>query len=94
TDIDCYLQTYVVIDPVSNGWQWGIDENGVGGALHHGRVEMVEGENGYFGLRGATHPTEKEAMAAALGYLWKCRQDLVAIARNDAIEAEKYRAKA
>ncbi|AWE97826.1 hypothetical protein CSB88_6331 [Pseudomonas aeruginosa] len=55
---------------------------------------MVEGENGYFGLRGATHPTEKEAMAAALGYLWKCRQDLVAIARNDAIEAEKYRAKA
>ncbi|MEN1600065.1 anti-CRISPR protein AcrFgp36, partial [Pseudomonas aeruginosa] len=46
------------------------------------------------GLRGATHPTEKEAMAAALGYLWKCRQDLVAIARNDAIEAEKYRAKA
>ncbi|MNM49756.1 hypothetical protein D3C76_1201990 [compost metagenome] len=89
-DIEMYLMNYVVLERNPRGVQWGIDNAGAAGDFQYGDVEELEGDDGLPHLRGRTFPTQHEALQAGLGYIWACRPDLIAIARNDAASAKEY----
>lgn len=93
-DVELYLQDFLVLEKHENGWRWGIDNAGGAGDSQYGDTELLDYPDDWRDLRGKTHPTELAATEKGLAYLWACRPDLVAIARNDAISAEKHRAQA
>lgn len=91
-DVELYMLGYIALEETDSGWAWGIDDAGADGDIQYGNVELIEHEDGWRTLRGTVCKTQHEAMEKGLRYIWACRPDIVAIARNDAIAAEKYRA--
>ena len=90
-DIELYMRDFIVLETTDSGWAWGIDNAGAEGDIQYGNVELIEHDDG-LALRGTVSKTQQEAVEKGLRYIWACRPDIVAIARNDAIAAEKYRA--
>lgn len=91
-EIELYMQGFVIIDCEGGRYYWGIDNKGAHGASSFG----AQPDGGVYPeeYRKGAHATEKDAMAAAIRYIWANRPDIVATAQREAYEAERYRGKA
>ncbi|EPC7648473.1 hypothetical protein QOZ63_24690 [Pseudomonas aeruginosa] len=90
-DVETYLQSFVAVYQTNKGWEWCVDKAGCFGQGQYSSLEVDD--SGLVFMRGEGIRSWEKALRAGLDYLWAFRQDLVAIAQNEAIEAAKYQAR-